>query len=130
MNLQIKFWIWKKKKIKQKKIYIYIKLECFFKMYWAMCCCVLPMMVKWWKKWIDYVKVGSIWIKILSAIACNLNWMKIQLDPNSNSIEEKWYVNWCVQFLKSTCKYGVKKNSKIFFKWKDKFSNLFNLGIN
>jgi hypothetical protein len=38
-----------------------------------------------------------------------LNFHSIQLDPNSSSIEEKWYVNWCIWFLKSTCNYGVKK---------------------
>jgi hypothetical protein len=61
----------------EKKLYIYIisSWKCFLKMYLALCCCVLRMMVKSWKKSIDYVNVGSIWIKILHAIVCNLNWI-------------------------------------------------------
>jgi len=119
-------------------------------MYLALCCCVLPMMLndgknelimlkfvpfesKYWMPlhatWIEF-KFFKFNSNSWNVIWIPLNWMKIQLDPNSSSIEEKLYVNWCLRFLKSTCSYGLKKNPKKYFQMKDKFSNLFNLGIN
>jgi hypothetical protein len=37
-------------------------------------------MINWWKKWIDFVKINSIWMKILNDIACNLNWIHFEFN--------------------------------------------------
>jgi len=64
-------------------------------------------------------------MKILNGITCNLNWIgfifsfiefkfnnsiKIELNSNSNSIEDKWDVDWCKRrYWKSIHEYGVEK---------------------
>ncbi len=93
-------------------------------------CYALPMMINWWKKWIDFVKikfhsneniewhciqleVNSIYSSVLNSIQFNFK-ILIQILLNSNLIEEKWDTNWCRRFWKSTHDYGWK--SKL---WKD-----------
>jgi hypothetical protein len=68
-------------------------------------------------------------MKILNGIACNMNWIgfifsfiefkfnnwiNIEFNSNSNSIENKWNVDWCKKkYCKSIHEYGVEKNLKM-----------------
>ncbi len=54
-------------------------------------------------------------MKILNEIAYNLIEFNVNfIEFNFNSIENKWNANWCIQFWKFACDYGVD-----FIFWKE-----------
>jgi hypothetical protein len=58
-------------------------------------------------------------VKIKFHLNENIEWDCMQLELNSNSIEEKWIANWCIMFSKFAwqCDAG-KKKIWFVFTWK------------
>ncbi len=76
----------------------------------------LLIIMKWRKKWIDFVgELSSILIKILNDIACNFNWIVFNsiflFKFNSNSIEWKWDGIENMFVASIICGYGIEKKT-------------------
>jgi hypothetical protein len=54
----------------------------FITITWALWYHTLPLTLKWWKKWVDYLEIKF-------HLNENIKWHCMQLEVNSNSIEEK-----------------------------------------